>query len=257
MTLARFRPHLLLAAALALVAAAFAQPPIAQDPAYHRFVDARTLLGVPNFWNVASNLAFVLAGVVGLWRYAAVRAQVRPPLRPAAIALFAGVVLVGFGSGWYHLAPSNASLVWDRLPMTVAFMALFALVLGVRVDTRLAAWLLWPLLVLGAASVGYWHVTESAGHGDLRPYALVQFLPVLLIPLVLWLYPGAGGRAIGFGLAWYVLAKLLEHHDAQVFAALGGTISGHSLKHVAAALGMAALLGALPRDEGPSAHAPA
>jgi hypothetical protein len=190
--LSRYRPHLLLAVALAMIAAAFSLPPIAQEPAYHRFVDVRTLLGVPNFWNVASNLPFVIAGALGLWRYHAVRAQVREPLRSAAIALFLGVLLVGFGSGWYHLAPSNGSLVWDRLPMTVAFMALFALVLGVRIDTRLAQWLLWPLLVLGAASVVYWHVTELDGHGDLRPYALVQFLPVLLIPLVLWLYAGAG-----------------------------------------------------------------
>jgi hypothetical protein len=257
LSLSRYRPHLLLAVALAMVAAAFSLPPIAQDAAYHRFIDARTLLGVPNFWNVASNLPFVIAGLLGLWRYHAVRAQVREPLRPAAIALFLGVLLVGFGSGWYHLAPSNASLVWDRLPMTVAFMALFALVLGVRIDTRLAQWLLWPLLVLGAASVVYWHVTELDGHGDLRPYALVQFLPVLLIPLVLWLYPGPGGKAIGLGLAWYVLAKLLEHYDARVFAALGGTISGHSLKHVAAALGMAALLGALPSSDGRVAGAAA
>ena len=35
-------------------------PPIAQDPLYHAFADQRALLGVPHFWNVVSNLPFVL-----------------------------------------------------------------------------------------------------------------------------------------------------------------------------------------------------
>ena len=41
-------------------------PPIAQDPTYHQFADQRTLLGIPNFWNVVSNLPFVLVGAMGL-----------------------------------------------------------------------------------------------------------------------------------------------------------------------------------------------
>jgi hypothetical protein len=233
------RPYLLLAIALAALAI-FAFPPIHQSLEYHRFADTRTLLGVPNFWNVASNLPFVIVGFAGLAWLAAHLTRVARCLRAAWLLLFVGVVLVGLGSGWYHLAPGNATLVWDRLPMTLAFMALFAIVLGEHIDDKLARFALWPLLAAGVASVLYWQRTD-----DLRPYVLVQFLPVLLIPLILVLYPSRGSGAIWQALGCYVLAKLLEQFDAQVYAALGGTISGHSLKHVAAAAGMWALLAGL------------
>ena len=240
MSLARFRPHLLLALALGLTLAMMAQPPIPQALSYHRFADTRTLLGVPNFWNVLSNLPFLLVGIAGLVWTAARLKQIEPKLQRPWLILFAGVALVGLGSGWYHLAPSSATLVWDRLPMTLAFMAFFAIILGEHIDLRLAKWLLWPLLIVGVASVFYWRATD-----DLRPYALVQFLPVLLIPLILLIYPRKGTGGVWAALGFYVLAKLLETFDPQVYAALGQAISGHSLKHVAAAVGMWALLAAL------------
>jgi hypothetical protein len=155
--------------------------------------------------------------------------------------LSVGVTLVGIGSGYYHWQPSNQTLVWDRLPMTLAFMALFAIVLGEHIALILTRRLLLVLLVLGVLSVVYWRITEQAGHGDLRAYILVQFLPILLIPLILLLYPRPGDGALWLALAAYVIAKLLEQFDVTVYAHLG-VISGHSLKHVAAAAGMAALL---------------
>jgi hypothetical protein len=192
---------------------------------------------VPNFWNVASNLPFVLVGLAGLAWLRAHQARIEPELRSAWFVLAAGVVLVGLGSGAYHWAPSNPSLVGDRLPMTLAFMAFATIIFGEHVSLRAARLALWPLLFAGVASVLYWRATD-----DLRPYALVQFLPVLLIPLVLLLYPQPGRGAVWLALAGYVLAKLLEHFDAPINAALGHAISGHSLKHVAAAAAMAALL---------------
>jgi len=237
--LSRYRPPLLLAIALASLAI-FAWPPIHQSLEYHHFADTRTLFGVANFWNVASNLPFVLVGIAGLAWLARHVTRVDRCLRAAWLVLFVGVVLVGLGSSWYHLAPGNATLVWDRLPMTLAFMALFALILGEHIDEKLARLSLWPLLAAGVASVLYWQRTD-----DLRPYVLVQFLPVLLIPLVLLLYPRKGSGAVWSALGCYVLAKLLELYDAPVYAALGGTISGHSLKHVVAAAGMWALLAGL------------
>jgi hypothetical protein len=235
----RFRAHLLLAIALASLAI-FAWPPIHQPLDYHRFADARTLFGLPNFWNVASNLPFVLVGIAGLAWTATHVTRVDRCLRAAWLVLFVGVVFVGLGSSWYHLAPGNATLVWDRLPMTLAFMAFFAIILGEHIDEKIARVSLWPLLAAGVASVLYWQRTD-----DLRPYALVQFLPVLLIPLILLLYPRRDSGPVWIALGCYVLAKLLELFDARVYAALGGTISGHSLKHVAAAMGMLALLAGL------------
>lgn len=256
MTLARFRPHLLLALALAMTVAVFAQAPIRQSLAYHAFADARTLLGVPNFWNVASNLPFLAVGLAGLAWLPANLPSIDRVLRPAYATLFLGVALVALGSGGYHLHPDNASLVWDRLPMTLAFMAFFAIVLGEHVALRLGGLALLPLLAAGVASVLYWRATD-----DLRPYALVQFLPVLLIPLLLLLYPRKGSGALWIALGCYVLAKGLEQFDAAVYAALGRAISGHSLKHLAAAAGMYALLagwrGRARRSAGVHSPAPA
>jgi hypothetical protein len=245
--LARYRPHLLVAVALAMVAALALHGPIPQDPAYHHFSDTRALLGVPNFWNVLSNLPFLLVGVAGVrWVLQAMPGLPRA-LRQSYLVLFLGVALVGLGSAWYHLQPSNDALLWDRLPMTLAFTALFSIILGEHLAPRLGPRLLWPMLLAGVLSVLYWHATERAGVGDLRPYAVVQFLPVLLIPMILVLYPRPGSAGLWLALGAYVVAKVLEQFDARVADVLHGAISGHSLKHVVAALGMWALLAGLQR----------
>lgn len=223
--------------------------PVPQDPAYHAFADARAILGVANFWNVMTNLPFLLVGIYGLVFVTNNSGAVGDPdLRWPWIVFFAGVTLTAFGSGWFHLAPSNGSLVWDRLPMTLGFAGLFAIVIGEYLSPRAARKLLIPFLVAGAASVYYWHVTESAGNGDLRPYAVVQFLPVLLIPAMLILRRDASDLTGAFWLLtlFYVAAKLLEHFDDGVYDALQ-EMSGHALKHVVAALSPAILIHALHR----------
>jgi hypothetical protein len=231
------------ALSLAALVALWLQGPIPQDPAYHRFADSRTWLGIPNFWNVASNALFPVLGLWGLVRVlpdfkgcgpldALAQAQ-----RPAWIVFFLGATAVGFGSGYYHLHPDNASLVWDRLPMTLAFMGLFAALVGEHLDVRWGRRALWPLLAAGLASVLYWHFTESQGRGDLRPYAAVQFLPLILIPGLLLAFPRPGRAPLWWVLALYGLAKALEHWDAAILQAIGLT-GGHAFKHVAASLGI-------------------
>jgi hypothetical protein len=221
-----------------LITGVFLVDPIAQDPSYHAFADARRILGIPNFWNVMSNLLFLLTGIAGL-RFLTVseRCGLLPSLLPAYRVFFAGVLLTALGSGWYHLGPGNESLVWDRLPMTLAFMGFFSAVLGEHVSESLARHLLLPLLLAGAGSVLFWWLGETGGHGDLRPYVLVQFLPMILVPLILLLYPSRFDRT---GFIWamifvYATSKLFEYADYSVFGA-GGLISGHSVKHVVAAL---------------------
>ena len=129
-----------------------------------------------------------------------------PPLATHYRVLCTAIALVAFGSGWYHVAPSNASLMWDRLPMTVAFMALFAAVLADRISWVLGRALLWPLVVAGIASIAWWVRTEAAGAGDLRAYALVQFLPLMLIPLILllWRQGSLAARPLWLAIAAYV-----------------------------------------------------
>ncbi len=207
-------------------------PRIPQDPAYHQFVDDRTLLGIPNFWNVVTNIPFVLVGIYGLARLSRVVA-----LRSGYLIVCVGIILVAVGSSYYHYAPSTKSLVWDRLPMTIVFMALFSTIIEDRVSGRTGKNLLWPLIVVGAASVGYWHLSELQGSGDLRPYGLVQFLPLLLIPLILVLFPSRGLRTsfLWWTLVIYGLSKIAEYFDLWIFE-ITGMISGHSIKHLLASL---------------------
>lgn len=229
-----YRTLLLVFAALAAVAVALSLDPIPQDPAYHRFADGRALFGIPNFWNVATNLPFLAAGALGLLQQGRLAS---PTLATHYRALCGAVALVALGSAWYHLAPDNARLVWDRLPMTVAFMALFAAVIADRISWLAGRALLGPLVVAGIASIAWWIRGEASGHGDLRAYGVVQFLPMLLVPLILLLWRGEGisAKRLWMAVGAYAAAKLLERFDAAVFAA-GGLLSGHSLKHLAAAL---------------------
>ena len=179
-----WRVAVLIATAVIASIAVFCRPPIPQDPAYHHFADTRTVLGLPNGLNVLSNLAFAVVGLAGWWVLRRGRADLRDPRErwPWGVFFF-GVALTSLGSAWYHLAPSNETLVWDRLPMAVAFMGLFAAVIAERIDVRSGLRLLWPMVLLGVGGVLYWYFTQRSGDGgDLRPYVLVQFYPVLAIP---------------------------------------------------------------------------
>jgi hypothetical protein len=233
MTGARWQGLLLGVIAACGIAAAFFLPAIPQDPAYHEFADQRTIFGFANFWNVASNLPFVVAGVFGLVRLSRVPDD---SLRLPCLLLALGSILVGLGSAGYHYRPSTATLVWDRLPMTVAFMAFFSLVASDRVSAGFGRAVLWPLVCTGAVSVVYWYWTELHHRGDLRAYAVVQFLPLLLIPPMLLL---SRSRWLSTGRLWavlvaYLLAKAAEFHDSALYD-YTGFASGHSLKHVLAA----------------------
>jgi len=229
---------------LIAVAALMLHGPIAQDPAYHHFADIRALGALANAGNVLSNLPFLLAGLYGLWRAPRLA---EPRTRAAYLTLCIAVFGVGLGSGYYHFAPSTSTLLWDRLPMTVAFMALFSLLLDERVVPGARVPTLRPLVLFGVASALYWYWTEMLGAGDLRAYVLVQFLPIALIPLILALFPARylQTRWLLAALGLYVLAKLGEHFDGQVFDALH-MVSGHSLKHAVAAAAVACLVQAVP-----------
>ena len=218
----------------AAVGGTFLLDPIPQDPAYHDFADQRENFGVPNFWNVVSNLPFLFVGALGLGE---LRSIASPALRTHYLVLCTAVALVGFGSAWYHHDPSNATLMWDRLPMTVAFMVLFSAVIADRVSWIAGRALLWPLVAAGIASIAWWVRTEDAGQGDLRPYAIVQFLPLLLVPMILllWRENALSTKLLWLALGSYAAAKLAEYFDAPILAATGA-FSGHSLKHLFAAL---------------------
>lgn len=232
------RPTVIAAVLAAMVGLAALVPPIPQDLSYHVMADRRTLLGVPHALNVLSNLPFAVVGVWGL----AVVARNRRAFADAAgtrapyALLFVATALTAVGSAYYHWSPDNARLVWDRLPMSVGFMGLLTAVVAERASRR-AARLLFPWLVaVGAASVIYWSWTEGLGAGDLRPYALVQFGSLAVVVLLLVLYPAPyhDSRWLAAAIAVYGVAKGFELADAAIFSR-GELVSGHTLKHLAAA----------------------
>lgn len=233
------RIHLILIFVISLVAitGAFLAPPIPQDLDYHLFADQRDFYGVPNAFDVLSNMPFIIVGVLGLilLRNGAGKGGL-PELLWHYRIFFFGVLLTGFGSSYYHWQPDNSTLFWDRLPMTIGFMAFFSLLIGESISVRAGRWLLLPLLTLGVGSVMYWHWTEMSGKGDLRFYILVQFLPILLTPYILLFFRSqfSENSKLWWLVGFYLLAKLLELTDHLWFD-LTGMISGHSLKHISAA----------------------
>ena len=208
-------------------------PTISQDQSYHQFADQRNSLGVPNFWNVVSNLPFIAVGAAGLRRF---------HHDPATVVLFLGILLTGFGSSYYHWNPNDGTLFWDRLPMTLCFMAILASAVEERVNAKTGAVLLWPLLIIGVLSLLLWRWT-----GDLRLYIWVQFFPCLVLPLLFLLFPPkyTGTSYWVIAAALYAFAKLLEFYDGAVYSA-ESILSGHTIKHLAAAAACFAVLKIFP-----------
>ena len=248
------RAGVLALAALALAALLWGWgQPVGQWAGYHAFADRRGWLGLPNAANVLSNLPFLAIGGWALWRLRLAHAG--SPSIAAWRAFALALVLTAVGSSVYHWAPSNESLVGDRLPIAWACAALSAAFLGERVGVH---WSRPPALAAALAiatlAVAFWWLTEQAGQGDLRLYLFVQFLPMLLVPLGLGLGLGATTPAATPALAWwavlacYAAAKMFEMADRALFVLLAG-LSGHTLKHLLAAAGAALLLQAVARTQ--------
>jgi hypothetical protein len=218
----RRRVLIFLALMVASLAGLLLMPQINQNQTYHDFADQRTILGIPHFWNVVSNLPFIAVGVAGLRR---------AHHDPAVFLLFLGILMTGFGSSYYHLDPNDTTLFWDRLPMTISFMAILALAIGERLDAKAGAILLWPLIAIGISSILLWR-----WNGDLRLYGWVQFFPCVVLPLLFLLFPPkyTGTSYWLIAAALYALAKVFEFSDSAIYSA-GSLLSGHTLKHLAAA----------------------
>jgi len=241
-----WRGWLLLGSLLACALAAVLVAPMPQPLDYHAFADCREFLSVPNAFNVISNLPFLVAGVLGIAQVLRggghfIDAREALPY----LVFFIGALLTSAGSAWYHLAPDNARLVWDRLPMTLGFAGLVSAAFAERADPRVGLRLLWPLLIIGALSVVYWHATEKLGRGDVIPYGLYQGWSILAIVLLIVAFPArryTHGRLLAWAAGWYGLAKVFETFDLGVFRFTGGWMSGHTIKHLLAAGAVFAVL---------------
>ena len=210
--------------------------PIPQPQSYHHFADQRAIFGVPHGLDVLSNLAFLVSGLLGLFFVAKFARMMDSGTKWAFATLFFGLVLTSVGSAYYHLAPGNQRLVFDRLPMIIAMAGCGGAVLADRFGGR-AVWAVAPLVATGLWTVYQWNASEAAGHGDLRWYSLYQGLIILTGALLLWMFPSRNQATPAFAIAvgGNVLAKLFELLDKPIFA-VAGIVSGHTLKHLSAGL---------------------
>lgn len=217
-------------------------PPLAQPIAYHQFADQAALFGVPNFLNVVSNLAILFSGLVGVlfvWRCFQSPTQqsfVNKAECWPYLILFLSVVMVGFGSAYYHWVPDNERLLWDRLPIALGVTALLAAALMERISLSVGLWAFPFLMLLGVGSVMYWYWTEQQGAGNLNFYVVVQFYSLLLVVLLGMFFPSnyTRGGDMHKAVAVYAVAKVAETLDLAIYD-LGGIVSGHTIKHLLAA----------------------
>lgn len=233
------RVMLLLLFTAAVAGAVAALSPFAQPLSYHRFADQRAFFGVPNFLNVVSNLAFLLVAALGLGvlRRAGGAVFVERAERLPYALFFLALAATGLGSAWYHLAPDNARLFWDRLPMSVGFTALLAAVIAERLSVRAGLVLLAPLVLAGAATVVYWRLSAAMGEENVLPYFALQAYAMLAVLLLIGVFPPrySHGGYLYVVVALYGAALAAELFDRQLFA-LGQLVSGHIVKHLLAAL---------------------
>ncbi|KAK9929255.1 hypothetical protein M0R45_026359 [Rubus argutus] len=229
-------------------------PAIPQSQAYHDFADQREFFrsipslslvtalycsvlfsGIPNTLNVVSNFPFLVVGLIGLilcYYGNYMKFSLQGELW-GWTCFYIGVAAVGFGSTYYHLQPNDSTLVWDRLPMTIAFTSIIAIFIIERIDERKGTISIIPLLLAGVISILYWRFFD-----DLRPYALVQFLPCIAIPLMAILLPPMYTHSTYWlwAAGFYLLAKVEEAGDKVIYKWTYHIVSGHTLKHLCAAM---------------------
>lgn len=202
--------------------------PHADFPDYGKFADDR----LSHARNVLSNLGLVLIGAAGVpWAL-----RHRGDDFTASLTLFIGVFAAGLGSMYFHAQPlldgrlNRSALLWDRMPITMAFAGLIALVLRDRVLHRPNRFVLPFLVVVGLATALYWYWS-----GDLYPYAFFQFYTaagtLLMIMILRPAYTEAGYVAAAVCL--FGISKVFEEFDALIYGKW--EIGGHPLKHIASA----------------------
>jgi hypothetical protein len=218
-------------------------PASPQNVAYHDFADARHLFGIDNFFNVVSNIGFILAGCWGIYlifTYKRNTTFINASERWPYFAFFISAVLVGFGSGFYHFNPNNSTILWDRLPMSITAAAYFSTVFTERVNRKFSLSFMIPLIIIAMLSTVWWEFTEIDGHGDLRIYSWTQTYLLSMMILILLLFPARYTKVsyIFMTLGLYAVAKVFEYFDVAVYNFTHQIISGHVIKHLTAAVGM-------------------
>jgi hypothetical protein len=202
----------------------------------HHFVDTRTWLGIPNAADVLSNLLFTIFGVIGLLRLRSIHAPSQRFLDRENFVLalfFVGFIVTTIGSGLYHLAPSDGTLLWDRAGMAFAFAGMLGVAASERVSARSGIWLGLVTLLAGGLSLATWTQTT-----DVLPWSVLQFggMALILILTLTKQIPKSLGVSLVWVVVFYALAKVCESFDHGIYVATEQWVSGHTLKHLVASL---------------------
>ena len=233
-----WRYGLLIAIALILGVLAIYFSPIKQSRNFYDYADQSVLLGIPHFWDVISNLGFLVVGIIGLIEHKRKSLALVPSMSFAYQLFFIGLIGAFLGSSFYHWVPGAFSLMIDRIPITVCFISLYCIIIAEYLSPKLGKAMLFPMLAYGVVSVIYWYMTDiTTGRGDMAPYVLVQLLPIIHIPLIVWLYPNKyyPTRNYLYALVLYVVCKWAESNDDELHA-ITSLLSGHTIKHILAAV---------------------
>lgn len=239
----------LMGATLCAMALAVFGPVSEQYADYHAFADQREALCVPSALNVLSNLPFLFGGLWGLRQVGRQAAAHTLNSRWWLAALFfAGLITTAIGSGVYHWAPTDFGLTMDRLGMVVAFAGLAAMAAADRISVRSGVWVAAWFAVAGVLSSWWWLQTSN-----LLPWAVLQGGGMLLIGSLAARRPepGAWDLPLAQVIGLYIVAKLLEAADHSVMDLTQGVVSGHTLKHLVAAMVVLPVLQALPKADAP------
>jgi len=209
-----------------------------QEQNYHQFADNRVFFGIPNGLDVMSNLAIVFPGIAGI-AFVHERQKNKyewaDKFEPTILyCMFFGMVLTFFGSVWFHLEPSNSTLVWDRLGMVIIMACYCSLIIFDRFDSNLAKKVHFPLILIGFSSVFIWQYFD-----DLRFYFAFKVQLFILVFILLKYGEESYNRSKDYilSLALFGLATIFEFNDGVVFDALI-IISGHTLKHIVAGIAL-------------------
>ncbi|KAG5000085.1 hypothetical protein JHK87_021157 [Glycine soja] len=209
-------------------------PSIPQPQRYHDFADKREFFGIPNALNVISNFLFMVIGLIGLvlchrMNYFNISISLQGELW-GWTCFYVAVTSVAFGSSYYHFGPNDAGLVWDRLPMSVAFASLLAILVIERIDAKKGTISIVPLIMAG--------IMSNVFFGDIRLYVLAQGASCIAIPLMATLLPPMYTHSAYWLWAsgFYVLAMLQEAADRVIYLLTFHIVSGHTLKHLSAAM---------------------
>lgn len=216
-----------------LFLAVWGRLPTHDPPEYFHFADTRLWMGIPNAWNVLTNLPFLGVAWI-LWKVYAPEGNLA--YRRPGLWLSVGMLLTAAGSAYFHWDPNPETLFWDRLPMAILFCSIFLLIISDRFAESLGRSLSYPMLGASVATILFWKFAQ-----DVRPYIVLQF-GLMVFVLLAALFRKATRLStlsiIGMALI-YLAAKLLEVKDETVFHATSEMTAGHALKHLVAAAAMA------------------